>query len=322
VSDHVAQFFSTAEAPPGRALSHWREMVDAAFVPLDVTPLGAAGEFRAAVRLHQVGELRVAHLRASPMAALRNHRHVARSREDEYFLALQLRGRTEGRQDGRQVTLRAGELALFDSTRPYALEFRGGDSFEHVIYRIPRAALDARGDALGRATGIRVAAQCAEGKLASRYLVTLARSAPPLRDGAAYGLSASALDLLALALDSAAGARVARGARPALARIKQQARARLGDPELCPAGVAAASYVSVRQLHRLFAAEGVTFGGFVREARLSRCREDLADPRLAEHPIAEVAARNGYRSAAHFTRTFSARYGITPREFRAQAQQR
>jgi AraC-like DNA-binding protein len=43
------------------------------------------------------------------------------------------------------------------------------------------------------------------------------------------------------------------------------------------------------------------------------------DPRLARRPIAEVAARHGCRSASHFTRTFAARYGVTPRAFRAEA---
>src|SRR5262249_38141859 len=98
-----------------------------------------------------------------------------------------------------------------------------------------------------------------------------------------------------------------------LHRLKLHARSRLGEPDLGPTGVAAAHHLSTRQLHRLFAREGTTFGTWIREERLRRCRRDLADPRLRDLPIAKLAARWGYRSAAHFTRAFSARYGVGPR---------
>jgi AraC-like DNA-binding protein len=77
--------------------------------------------------------------------------------------------------------------------------------------------------------------------------------------------------------------------------------------------------ISVRQVHRLFAAEGLTFGSWVREQRLRRCRDDLADPRHCHHTVAEIAARWGFRSPAHFTRAFQSRYGITPADYRRRA---
>jgi len=98
--------------------------------------------------------------------------------------------------------------------------------------------------------------------------------------------------------------------------LREHALARLGDPGLSPQAVARSGYVSVRQLHRLFAAEGLTFSRWVREQRLRRCRDDLADQRLSHLTVAEIAARWGFRSAAHFTRAFRARYGITPADHR------
>jgi len=56
--------------------------------------------------------------------------------------------------------------------------------------------------------------------------------------------------------------------------------------------------------------------GRAAQARLRRCREDLADPRHAHGTISEIAQRWGYRSPAHFTRTFAARFGLDPRDFR------
>jgi len=98
--------------------------------------------------------------------------------------------------------------------------------------------------------------------------------------------------------------------------LRDHALARRSDPGLSPEAVAGVGYVSVRQLHRLFARDGLTFGWWVREHRLRRCRDDLADQRLSQVTIAEIAARWGFRSAAHFSRAFRARYGITPADHR------
>ena len=94
--------------------------------------------------------------------------------------------------------------------------------------------------------------------------------------------------------------------------LKRYALTYLGDPELSPQAAAHASYISARQFHRLFAADGTSFAAWVREQRLRRCRDDLASQQLSHRAIAEIATRRGFRSPAHFTRAFRARYGITP----------
>jgi AraC-like DNA-binding protein len=46
---------------------------------------------------------------------------------------------------------------------------------------------------------------------------------------------------------------------------------------------------------------------------------EYALARLGDPGLAEIAARWGFRSAAHFTRAFRARYGLTPAEHRRAA---
>jgi AraC-like DNA-binding protein len=136
--------------------------------------------------------------------------------------------------------------------------------------------------------------------------------APPVDTG---------LDLVVSALRAASGAHDDLGIRrqQMISELKRHALAHLGDPDLTPAAVARANYVSSRQLHRLFARDGLSFAAWVHEQRLRRCRDDLADPTLGHLAIAEIAQRWGYRSAAHFSRAFAARFGTTPREFRQAA---
>jgi transcriptional regulator GlxA family with amidase domain len=56
--------------------------------------------------------------------------------------------------------------------------------------------------------------------------------------------------------------------------------------------------------------------GWIRSRRLERCRRDLADPSLAAHPVAAIATRWGFASAADFSRAFRTAHGVPPAEYR------
>jgi AraC-like DNA-binding protein len=315
--------FATAEVPRAQRLSSLRETVSRQFLDLHLIPLAhdAGWDFDAFISIRELAGVRIAQFGGSPVAAARTPAHIDMSDPGYYMLALPTRGVARARQLGRQITLRPGDLALLDSSHPYTIEFANSDRFEHVAYQIPKARLDARSDQIERALGVRLPAGSEAGRLASPYLSTLAASSWHTPNPNATPLLETGLDLLVNALMLAAGLDLPCHDRQAglLHEVKVHARSRLGDPGLSPASVAAAHYLSTRQLHRLFAREGITFGTWVREQRLGGCRRDLADHRLREVPVAELAARWGYRSAAHFTRAFSARYGVGPREFRRAA---
>ena len=313
--------FATAQVDQADRLTAWRELVNQVFLPLAITPLpatGRAGEFGASVTSSDWGELRVWRVKATPMSAVRTAHHIESSARDDYLLALHISGTATGTQDDRQLRLGPGDFALFDPTRPYAIAFRGTDTFEHVIYQVPRASIDARWPA-GNLTALGVPAASSAGRLTSPYLQTLARTAGPSGDPPAQAFIDAALDLAvsALRVVVGTGSRVDPHRNSLIAELKRYALAHLSDPDLSPATVARASFISVRQLHRLFAYEGVSFGAWLREQRLRRCRDDLTNQQLTHRAVSEIAARWGFRSAAHFTRAFHARYGTTPAELRS-----
>jgi len=284
------------------------------FLPLTITPL-SPGAFDGSVTGSDWGELRVWRVTASPLAAVRAPRHLRLSACDDYLLAVHVSGTAVAAQDGREVTLGPGDFALLDSARPYRVAFGGPGRFEHVIYQVPRASLDARGQVR---TARRVPAASGAGRLVSPYLQTLARPAPepPAQAFIDTGLDLAASALRAAAGDAAAGDAPDGRRRQLIGELKRYALAHLGDPALSPQAVARASYISVRQLHRLFAREGISFGAWVLEQRLRRCRADLADHQLSHRAVAEAAASWGFRSAAHFSRAFHGRYGTTPAALR------
>lgn len=252
------------------------------------------------------------------MSAVRARRHIESSSADDFLIALHLRGTAHGTQDGREVTLRPGDFALFDSTRPYSITFLGDRLFEHVIYQVPRASLRAHRQ-IGMTTALRVPAASSAGRLVSPYLQTLARPWPS-EDGQPpeQSLVDAGLDLAASALRITGGlqGQPAPSRRALLGELKRYALAHLGDPCLSPEAAARASYISVREVHRQFARDGLSFGAWVREERLRRCRHDLTRPQLSGLAVSEIAARWGFRSPAHFTRIFTARYGMPPGQIR------
>jgi AraC-like DNA-binding protein len=310
----VSDGFSTVDVAADERVEFWREMVRRHFVPLRVEPF-ADREFNGSAHLRSIAALDFARVHADPMRASRGWSHIERSASDEYFIGLHLRGLAVGDQDGRRAVLRPGDFALFDSARPYRIAFHSSGPFDHLIVRIPREQLDLRCPHLERATALAITAREGPGRLASTSLRTLAA----LDDGALF--VDPVLDLLGSTLSMSAGllAPPPRREQGSLGDLKRYTINHLGDPMLSPDRVASACFVSVRQLHRLFAREQTTFGAFLRDSRLRRCRGDLADARLASLTIGDIARHHGYRSAATFTRSFSEHYGEGPRAFRSRS---
>jgi AraC family transcriptional regulator, positive regulator of tynA and feaB len=103
------------------------------------------------------------------------------------------------------------------------------------------------------------------------------------------------------------------------ARWAQLARfigANLCDPELDVEACGHALGVSKRYIHKLFEARDLQYGRYVLQERLARCRDELLNPLLAGLSIEQIAYRNGFNDAAHFSKRFRSGYGVSPREYR------
>jgi acetamidase/formamidase/AraC-like DNA-binding protein len=101
-----------------------------------------------------------------------------------------------------------------------------------------------------------------------------------------------------------------------LRRVDAAIEAQLGNPHLTIADIARQEGLSQRYLQRLFERQDTTFSTYLRERRLERCCGDLIDPKYADQSIAAISYRWGFSDQAHFSRMFSATYGISPRDFR------
>jgi AraC-like DNA-binding protein len=100
-----------------------------------------------------------------------------------------------------------------------------------------------------------------------------------------------------------------------LARAAMEAAdGRLADPGLSPSSLAGELHVSVRTLHRAFAAAGEPVAAYIRRRRLEQARAELA-VRAGRPGVSEVAARWQFADGSHFVRAFRKQYGQTPSQF-------
>ncbi len=220
----------------------------------------------------------------------------------------------------------AGHLLLVDSHRPLGTVSAQG--CELILLRIPRRLLPCGDDALACSTGRGHDGAKGTAALLLPLLRTLAtRDFPPgvspHGPTTAVRLRNVLADLVACLVREIAeqGPDVDRAGsgsadREAADRVRTWLNSRLMDSRLRPDTVAAAHYMSVRRLHKLFEGESGTISRWTQQRRLEECRRELGRGDGGTVMVSSVAQRWGFVNAAHFSRAFRARFGMSPRAWR------
>ncbi|MBP3977766.1 helix-turn-helix domain-containing protein [Microbacterium sp. BLY] len=298
-----------------RDISEFRAAVSASFVPLQVST--GADRFRGVIRGAAVDEVHVTDVRATSHVVERTTGLIARGDRSYFKVSLMLSGTGLLIQDDREAVLQPGDLAVYDTSRPYSLVF--DRDFRTMVVMFPKHLLTLPADLMGQLTAVRISGREGLGGMVVPYLTQLAGHLDELAGTTGARLAHSALDLVTtvftreLGLDRAS----ADPHRALLQRIRAHIDRNLGATDLGPASIAAAHFISTRHLHGLFQEQGVTVSTWIRTRRLEQCRRDLLDPMLADRPVAAIAARWGFVDAAHFSRAFKNAFGVSPRTYRA-----
>ncbi|MGA0610691.1 helix-turn-helix domain-containing protein [Caldimonas sp. KR1-144] len=234
-----------------------------------------------------------------------------------FLVSLQVEGHATVRQDEREALLGPGDFALCDSSRPYRLSLEAGS--EQIVLRLPANALLSAVRELGRWTATRVPSEHIEGLLMVEMIRTLWRDYETLEPATRLAVSNGVVNLVIAGLHTLAPADAAAASDASFAhleRIKRLVDAQLSDPDLTVGSIARQLGLSSGHLHRVFKSEAVPLAHYIWLRRLEACSRDLLDPRLSSRSIGEIAYRRGFKDAAHFSRSFKDRFGISPREWR------
>jgi AraC-like DNA-binding protein len=306
-------------------LEWWRERTRQSIWPSTIT-CDDADRFHGAARAVNLGSVLISRLSYSSVNWSRSERQVRQSDPEQFVLGLNIRGQLGLSVADKQQVIEAREFNLLDTSRA----FRGwttedaGRRAIQILVQVPRSLVPLRSNAIDQLIAKRIPGTAGIGEVVRTYLVDLIQQAPRYRPDDAARLSAVTLDLvtalLAHHLDDVAGLPSERHQEALYARVLHFIERHIGDPQLSPPMIATAHRVSLRYLQKLFQEQGLTIAGRIRQRRLARCRTALADPHQWSCPIHLIARRNGFSSNAHFSRLFSATYGLSPSDYRRSFQ--
>ena len=309
-----------AASPPlaDSSFEVWEEQVCRTFVPLRARTASETVGFRGAVTSADLGQVTLADVTASRALVERTPRLIRQGDPELYKFGLQVAGTCVVEQAGRQAFLRPGDFAIYDTSRPYQVSF--SDDFRMTVAMFPRRMVHLPASQMASLTAVRLAGDSGLGTLLTPLMRGLTQEMDTTGGVIADHVGDALVHLVTAAFAQQLAERLPEDSPSAQRRLMIQVRrfieGNLADPDLSSRTVAAAHFVSLRQLQKLFAAEGESVTSIIRAQRLDCCRRDLADPRLAQEPIASVGARWGFPDAAHFSRLFRATFGVSPREFR------
>ena len=236
---------------------------------------------------------------------------------DAVKIIMQIAGLSTFKQNGDRARLDAGALLLYDPTRPYALV--NTTTVHQVVFQVPRDMF--AGSSLARLAHSHLFEQGVDGLpyIVSSVLAATAREVEALAQSARTRVG----DTLARLIASLVGGETESPDSGEAAALKMLRCRIIGfidshydDPDLSIDTIAAALKCSKRYIHRAFEGTALKPERYVWEARPERCRESLLAGDKRRWSISEVAFSCGFSSSAHFSRSFKARYGMTPRDFR------
>jgi AraC family transcriptional regulator, positive regulator of tynA and feaB len=294
--------------------AQWEDILSATYLPwaVAIPELPPQDVFQGWVRRWWIDDILVADSRCGPCSGRRARRQLADTEGEFVYVLISQKGAMTISQRDTVATVTPGNVAALDSTQrnqftvPESLSLRG--------MVIPRAALDEVDGHPWMRDGFVLDSTAPATRLLTNHLATLTEVLPGLGSATMSAARMAALELFVGALRSDSGVCSAASVRPVLrSSIERYIDRHLLDGAVTPAAIAAAHWVSIRTVNRVFSATGQTVGEVVRARRLARARAEVT---ASDRPIAEIAHRWGFSDTSHFSRTFKAHYGYSPTDYR------
>lgn len=298
------------------SFSAWSALISDAFVQLRSEQV-SCGHFAATLGANMLGDIGLMRITAKPHAVLRTEDLSTSGDGDYYKVSYQLDGHGLLVQDGRETVLSPGDLAIYDTQRPYTLAFEKPASV--VVALVPHDQFRLSPQQVAQITAVALKDEHPLAGTVTPLLRHLGNNLSTWDQFGGYSLARNTVDLIATALAGALGGENQADSKSAQRqRITAYIDAHLDEPELDPARIAAAHFISVRSLHALFEHEPRTVAALIRHRRMQQASALLRDPLLGDVSVQRIGARVGIPDAAGFSRMFSREFALTPGRYRQQ----
>ncbi|RAI70875.1 AraC family transcriptional regulator [Pseudomonas fluorescens] len=270
----------------------------------------AGEDFHGSLEVKSFGPCQISHISSKPVAY---HRRPE-SEADLYYIVLSMCPLAQVVQSDRESLQKAGDIVIYDSSRPYSCRFPSGDN--QIVLSVPHSVMNKHMFKAASLLSLTLHGNLGVGRLSRSMMLEMWRSQPT--DGNIESrLLGSLLDVLAASYDSEYGeSDVNEKTRQLqqLDRIKSYILDNLGNSDLTIESVALDTYVSERTLNRLFAGENTTAYKWLWQQRLMASHRLLVSNKSKS--VSDIATDFGFKNLSHFSRSFRDYYGMTPRETR------
>ncbi|WP_330294245.1 helix-turn-helix domain-containing protein [Streptomyces sp. NBC_00503] len=312
---------STGEVPAGERFDWYSDIVAREVMPAALSSERPT-EFQGEAAVLDLGEIRASRFSLSPLRSRRTAAMIRRGDPEQYQLALLRKGSTSLSQHRSECTIGAGDLMLWDTSRPSDNQMpAAGGQVQATILLLPRNIMPLRTQRLDQILARRIPGNQGMAAILAAFMTSFEGHGAECTPQQLRHLGRIAVDLATACLAQHLSAEDQLPAEVRTQALVQRIHAfiehNLSDPGLNPSAVAAHHNISVRTLHQLFHDQEESVQALIRQRRLERCRADLANPRLRAHRLSAIAARWGFSGPVVFSRTFREVYGISPTDFRA-----
>ena len=261
-----------------------------------------------------LSQLLFARVEITAMTWERSARDIRMSSFDPILVTMMVEGEARGDLDGRAFLEPAGTYHFHDPTRPSLHASTASLTYNLLIPRHIAASWFSPMDELH---GLAVSGELA------RPIMDLAATTwsllPSLDQAGGARVERAFLELLALGFESARAVAPPRLSSEELLRrrVSELIEHRLDLNTVTVADLCRFLEVSTEKLAAAFRGDG-GFQAWLLQRRLESARAALTRPDRVE-PIGNIAHRLGFSDAAHLSRAFRQRYGLSPRDYRRLA---
>ncbi|WP_165943779.1 helix-turn-helix domain-containing protein [Saccharopolyspora karakumensis] len=262
-----------------------------------------------------IDRLHTLELRLTPQTHRRTASMVESHPSDDVFVAMITEGQALVVQDGRSCTLGPGDFAFVESSRPYSAIYE--TSSRLIDFAWPRHAIGLSESECQSVTARAFRAASPLGRWLSPALIGLHQMDEGVSQAGVVRIADGISDLLVTAaLELASPDDPTDRWRPQYDQMIKFIERNLDETELTADFLAENFFMSTRSVHRLFAKFDTTVASAIRDMRLEEARRMMLSHSHRTKSVSFIASHCGFSSLQVFSRAFTTKYGVGPKQYR------
>lgn len=258
------------------------------------------------------------------MRGYRTPAHIRDDQIDDIMISMPRSARVTITQPNRTIRLTPGTFALYSTRQAISFELAPGssyDPFELTHVGISGAMLRRQVPHIDACCLHPIAISHGAGRIMQSVIDQALNEGWALHKDQMGPFSQLLVDVIANFIKSAPELTYLNKTVPSGAeRVRETAKAfiasHLADPDLHLSDIARHCGVTVRYLHKVFAACGQSVTDHIRDSRLLQCRNALQAAALSHKTVAQIAMTWGFVNQSSFGRAYKTKYGISPNQER------